>query len=52
MTYVGVGKDELANLGVESVSVDTLAGGQHQSGAGAIRAVSGGYHFRARAKDI
>lgn len=51
-TYVGVGKDELANLGVESVSIDALAGGQDQSGAGTIGAVSGGDHFGARAKDI
>jgi hypothetical protein len=51
-TYIGVGKDELANLGVQSVSIDALAGGQDQSGAGAVGAVPSGDHFRARAKNI
>lgn len=47
-----MGEDELSDLGVESVSVDALAGGQDQGGAGAVSAVSSSNHLGAGAENV
>lgn len=52
MPYIGVGEDELSNLGVEGVSVHALASGQDQGRARTVGAVSSSNHLRAGAENV
>jgi len=50
--YIGVGEDELSDLGVEGVSVDALASGQDQSRARTLSTVSSSNHLGAGAENV
>lgn len=52
MPYIGVGEDELSDLGVEGVSVDALASGQDQGRARTVGAVSSSNHLGAGAENV
>lgn len=52
ISYIGVGEDELSDLGVEGVSVNALASGQDQGRAGTIGAVSSSNHLGAGAENV